>query len=210
MVVFNSCSFGATTAHTTADVNFSTMQGGKHVFNNCTFASTTEFNSTIYTFLDENASVGIQRLDTTAGNHKTYVRYGIITRDTAIFNAASPSLRVAPQSATIDCSTTLMTFKVPVNSGQTCTPVVPVRDSESGDGAAYNGSRVKLYVKANHNLGITSDTLLDTATAASDGAFESLTGTTAAATDDGVFEFYIVCNGTTGWINIDDITATVT
>lgn len=210
VVVFNSCSFGATTAHTTADVNFSTMQGGKHVFNNCTFASTTEFNSTIYTFLDENASVGIQRLDTTAGNHKTYVRYGIITRDTAIFNAASPSLRVAPQSATIDCSTTLMTFKVPVNSGQTCTPVVPVRESESGDGAAYNGSRVKLYVKANHNLGITSDTLLDTATAASDGAFESLTGTTAAATDDGVFEFYIVCNGTTGWINIDDITATVT
>jgi len=97
---------------------------------------------------------------------------------------------------------------VPVNSGQACTPVVYVRESEAGDGAAYNGSRVDLYVKANYNLGITSDTLLATATAASDGAFEQLTGTTATVTDAGVLEFYVVCNGTMGWINIDDFTAT--
>ena len=75
-------------------------------------------------------------------------------------------------------------------------------------GAAYNGSRVDLYAKANYNLGITSDTLLATATAASDGAWEGLTGTTATVADAGVLEFYFVCNGTTGWINIDDFTAT--
>lgn len=208
LVIFNSCSFGATTAHTTADVSISGIIGGQHIFNNCTFASTTEFNSTIHTFIDENGYVGVQRLDTTAGNHKTFVRQGIITRDTTIFRTASPSLRIEPKSATIAASTRVKPFAVPVNSGQTCTPSVYVRESVVGDGTDYNGGRIKLYVKANYNLGITSDTLLDTATASSEGAFEELTGTTAAATDDGVFEFYIVCDGTTGWINIDDFTAT--
>lgn len=207
-IEFNSCTFGATTAHTTADVSITAVQGCQCVFNNCTFASTTEFNSTIHTFLDENAYVGVQRLDTTAGNHKAFIRQGIITRDTTIFRTASPSLRIEPKSATIAASTHVKPFAVPVNSGQTCTPSVYVRESVVGDGTDYNGNRIKLYVKANYNLGITSDTLLDTATASSEGAFEELTGTTAAATDDGVLEFYITCDGTTGWINIDDFTAT--
>jgi len=209
LVVFNSCSFGATTAHTTSDISISGIVGGSHIFNNCTFSSTTEFNSTIYTFLDENAIVGVQRKDTTAGNHVAYIRQGIITRDTTIYNTASPSLRIEPKSASIEAKTRVKPFAVPVNSGQTCTPSVYVRESVSGDGTDYNGNRVKLYVKQNYNLGITSDTLLDTATGASEGAFELLTGTTAAVTDDGVLEFYLTCDGTTGWVNIDDFTATV-
>lgn len=208
-VIFNECDFGSTTAHTTADVSFASVQSGKFIFNKCTFASSTEFNSSIYTFLDEYGYIGVQRLDGTAGSHKTFIRQGIVTRDTVIFSTASPSLRLEPKSATIEAVTKLFPFRVPVNSGQTCTPTVQVRESESGDGAAYNGARVKLYVAANFNLGITADTLLDTATAASDGAWEGLTGTTAAATDDGVLEFYLTCNGTAGWINADDFTATV-
>jgi len=209
-IEFNSCTFGATTAHTTADVSITAVQGCQCVFNNCTFASTNEFNATVHTFIDENGYVGVQRLDTTAGNHKAFVRQGIITRDTTIFRTASPSLRIEPKSATIAASTRVKPFAVPVNSGQTCTPSVYVRESVVGDGTDYNGGRIKLYVKANYNLGITSDTLLDTATASSEGAFEEITGTTAAVTDDGVLEFYITCDGTTGWINIDDFTATVT
>ena len=77
-----------------------------------------------------------------------------------------------------------------------------------GDGTDYNGNFAKLYVKANYNLGITSDTLLDTATALSTGAWEALTGATAAVTDDGVLEFYVVLDGTTGWLNIDDFSFT--
>ena len=203
-IIFNSCTFGSTVAHTTADVSVGSLQYIKMIFNNCTFASTTEFNSTIHSFLDENSSVGIQRLDTTAANHKTFIRQGIITPDTVIFNSASPSLRITPKSTTITCSNKLFTFKVPINSGQTCTPSLLVRESEAGDGAIYNGSRVTFYVKQNVNLGINSNTLLDTATASSDGAWETLTGTTSAVTDAGVLEFYVVCNGTTGWINVDD------
>lgn len=208
ILIINSCTFGVTTAHTVADINVSSVQSSKIVLNNCTLSSTTKFNTNVWTFLSEYGSIGVQRLNTTAGNHSSYVRQGAITYDTAIFNTASPSLRIMPHSLTVPCNTSLFSFKVPINSGQACTPSVYVRESETGDGAVYNGNRVKLYVKANYNLGITSDTLLDTATAASDGAFEELTGTTSTVTDAGVLEFYLVCDGSAGWINADDFTAT--
>jgi hypothetical protein len=207
-ITLNNCTFGVSIAHTAADVNITASFGGTVILNNCTLASTNEVNSTAHTFLDESALIALQRIDGTTENHRTHVMQAIITPDSTISRTASPSLRITPKSSTIPCNTSLFSFKVPVNSGQACTPVVYVRESEAGDGAAYNGSRVDLYVKANYNLGITSDTLLATATAASDGAWEGLTGTTATVADAGVLEFYVVCNGTTGWINIDDFTAT--
>ena len=45
------------------------------------------------------------------------------------------------------------------------------------------------------------DTVLDTATVASDGAFETLTGVTAALTDAAVLTFVVDCDGTAGWVN---------
>jgi len=203
---FNSCTFGATVAHTTADVSITTLQGSTIVFNNCTFSSTTEFSATTYSFLNDEASFQIQKKDGTSDN-VMYIRQAIITSDTSIYRTASPSIRLSPKSSTIPCTTKLLSFKTYVNNGQTCTPTVYVRESVVGDGTDYNGNRVKLYVKANVNLGITTDTLLDTATIACEGAFEALTGTTSAVTDNGVLEFYLVADGTTGWINIDDFTA---
>jgi hypothetical protein len=203
-VIFNSCTFGVTTAHTTSDISATSYIMSNSIYNSCTFASTTEITSTIYTLLAESGSIQIQRKDDTDGNHVMYVRQGIITPDTSIFRTASPSIRIVPKSATITCSNKLASFKAYVANGQTCTPTVYVRESVVGDGTDYNGNFVKLYVKANHNLGITSDTLLDTATASSTGAWEALTGATSAVTDDGVLEFYVVLDGTTGWVNVDD------
>lgn len=208
ILIFNLCTFGVTTAHTTSDLNVSGYQGVPTIFNSCTFASSTEITSTAHTFFSEYGSIQIQRKDNTDGNHVMYVKQGIITPDTTIFRTASPSLRIAPKSATITCSNKLATFKAFVSNGQTCTPTVYVRESVVGDGTDYNGNFAKLYVKANYNLGITSDTLLDTATALSTGAWEALTGATAAVTDDGVLEFYVVLDGTTGWLNIDDFSFT--
>ena len=94
-------------------------------------------------------------------------------------------------------------FRVAVNNGQTVTPSIYVREN-----ASYNGARARLIVKENAAVGITSDTVLDTATAASDEAWEQLTGTTAAVTDDGVLEFVVDCDGTAGQLNVDDFTAT--
>jgi hypothetical protein len=102
-------------------------------------------------------------------------------------------------------------FKVNVADSQTCTPSVYVRESVVGDGYDYSGNRIRLILKQNDALGITADTVIDTATVASEGAFELLTGTTAAATDDGVMEFVVDCDyGTANsWINVDDFSATV-
>lgn len=206
-ITFNNCDFGSTTAHSTSDIGISALQGSKIVFNKCNLNSTTEITSSAYLFLDDRGYIGIQRKDGTTGNHATYIKQGILTPDTTIFRTASPSLRITPKSASITCSTQLMSWKVPINSGQTCSPTVYVRESESGDGATYNGNRVKLYVKSNYNLGITSDTLLSTATSSSDGAWEQLTGVTSTVTDTGVLEFYCVLDGTTGWVNLDDFSA---
>lgn len=205
-LTFNSCNMGQTTAHSTADISISGSIPGKVILNYCNLASSTEITSSVYANIVDQGYIGIQRKDTTANAHTVYIKQGIVTVDTSLYRTASPSMRITPKSASITCSNVLFSFKAPVNSGQTCTPTVYVRESETGDGSVYNGNRAKLYVRANHNLGITSDTLLDTATAASDGAWEGLTGTTSAVTDNGVLEFYVVVDGTAGWVNLDDFT----
>jgi hypothetical protein len=95
-------------------------------------------------------------------------------------------------------------FKVAVGNGQTCTPTVYVYEDGS-----YNGARARLIVLRNDALGITADTVLDTATAASDAAWEVLTGTTAAVTDNGVLEFIVDCSGTAGNLFVDTFSATL-
>jgi hypothetical protein len=76
-------------------------------------------------------------------------------------------------------------------------------DGQLGD-CLDNGNRARLIVKANPAAGIAADTVLATATVSSEGAFELLSGTTAAVTDDAVLEVYVDCDGTTGWVNVDD------
>jgi hypothetical protein len=151
-----------------------------------------------------------QKHDQTTGTHKTWKKYGVIETDSAVnmYRTAAPSMRMTPNNATFKLESG--SFKVNVNSGQTCTPSVYIRESLVGDGTDYNGSRARLILKRNDAIGIIADAVIDTATNTSEGDFEQLTGTTAAATDDGVMEFIIDCDGTTGWINIDDFTATVT
>ena len=63
-------------------------------------------------------------------------------------------------------------------------------------------------VKANVGAGIATDTVLATATGASTGSWQTLTGTTIAITDMCILEFYVDCDGTQGWINIDDWSST--
>jgi hypothetical protein len=64
-------------------------------------------------------------------------------------------------------------------------------------------------LKANPAIGITTDTVIATASAAA-GSWGQISGTTAAASDDGVFEFVVDCDGTTGWTNVDDWSDNVT
>lgn len=213
-MILNSCTFGVVsgikTAHTN-DINFSdsNIQIGicRITMNNCSLASATEINTPANAFNSaflhsKSNFIKSTKHDQTAGNHKSWFIYGIITSDSTIFRTASPAERLTPNNASQKLESG--SKKVAVNSGATVTPSVYVRESVAGDGTDYNGARIRLIVKRNDALGITADTVLDTATVSSEGAFEQLTGTTVAVSADGVLEFIIDCDGTTGWANDDD------
>jgi len=210
--VFSS-TFGANSAHSTADIRVNTISTGYPnpcvvELSNCLLASVTEVSS--QTSLQETGYISSQRHDQTAGNHKSWLRTGTITIDTTLFGTASPSVRMTPNNASSKLSLKYMpagTLCVACKNGQAVTASVKVRESVSGDGTDYNGNRARLILLRNDAIGITADTVIATATSASEGAWETLSGTTAAPTDDGVMEFVVDCDGTTGWINVDDFAA---
>jgi hypothetical protein len=191
---------GVAGAHSTADIN-DVCPRNQHnlVIKNVTFGSPTltagQANYTPKTY------TAFARLNGTAGNHRTVYKYGILTSDSTYFQTLSPSVRMAPNSAT-------QKFRGPtkvaaVASGKSLKISVWVRKSVIGDGTTYNGNEVQLIVLSNAAAGISDDTVIATSTVASNGAFELITGTTAAVTDNVALEFLIACDGTLGWINVD-------
>lgn len=191
---------GIKTAHTN-DISCGTF-AGNIILQNALLNGTNEVIT--QTSMFDNSYLGSEKHDQTAGLHKTWKKYGTITIDTTagMFNTASPSERLTPNNASNKLISGIK--KAAVANGAALTASVFVRESVSGDGADYNGNRVRLIVKRNDAVGITADTVIATATVASEGAFEKISGTTATATDNGVMEFYVDCDGTTGWINDDD------
>jgi len=168
-------------------------------FNNSKFVAATELAN--QSNMQTGSIITSSKHDQTAGAYKAWKRGGTIERDTTIFNTAAPSERLTPLSASVKLVGG--SRLVGVDNAATKTINVYVRKSVVGDGAAYNGNQPRLILKRNDAVGITSDTVLDTMTAAT-GTWEQLTGTTAAATDDGAFEVYVDCDGTAGWVNVDD------
>lgn len=153
--------------------------------------------------------IAFQKWNQTTGSHRTYKREGSLMTDSAIFRTASPSLRMTPSYSTnkLDTLGWRGGFLKKIANGTALTASVWVRKSVVGDpsGANYNGNQPRLMVKRNAAIGITSDTVLATATTS---GWELISGTTAVATDDGVAEFYVDCDGTAGWINVDDVVIT--
>lgn len=206
--------FGFTTAHATADVTPVPGQnqpwGPMLMLHNCRLASTTEFANQDG-LSDGFYFPGIQssKHDGTAGSFKIWKRKGVLSSDTAIYNTASPSLRMTPNSNTISNIRLIGAIKqIPVASGGTVTVSAYVRQSSAGDGANYTGGgAARLMLKRNYPLGITADTVIATYSA-TNGTWQQLTGTTTTVTADGVLEFYVDCWATAGWINVDDFTTT--
>jgi hypothetical protein len=199
-VTVDNSTFGATTTHTTGDLNISTNRlWCDAVFTNCLFSSTTELSN--QDFLAYASQIGSAKHDQTNAAHRTWRRTGTISYDGVISASPSSSQRVTPNISTTKIQTLDRKFSIP--SGKTATVLVSVRRSVAGDGTAYNGSLPRLWLRSNNSAGITTNTLLATATAASSGAFEILTGTIPAATDNTINEIYIDLDGTTGWVNID-------
>ena len=201
----NNNSFGGTTTHSTGDINVSASANVYGWLNNNLLASATELAN--QTNMSPDSFIGSEKHDQTSGNNRSFRKYGLISIDTTIFDK-TPSLRMTPNNATNKLNFARGVILVGVKSGQAITVSMKVRESVVGDGAAYNGARVRLIVRRNYSLGITSDTVLATATASSTGAFQTITGTTPTASEDGALEFTVDCDGTTGWINADTFTST--
>ena len=201
------CDFSPTSGiyvpHTSADIDLTATNTMRVQFNlsNVALRAATEVNGA--SSLSPYGFIKSSKHDQTEGSFKSWFYSGIIERDTTIFNTASPSERLTPSSASIKLQSGPRL--VAVDDLGTVTINVYVRKSVVGDGAAYNGNQPRLILKANPACGINSDVVLDTMTAAA-GTWEQLTGTTAAVDADGALEFVVDCDGTTGWINIDDWT----
>lgn len=196
-------------AHTTQDFNISgaVQIAIRGVVKNSKFGAPSLIASK--STWDAGSYVEFPKYNNTSGDHRTEMTYGQIKSDTAIFGIASPSMRMTPNSASskLPSSPVGQGLQVAVNSGDTVTVSASIRESVSGDGAAYNGNAPRIVVRANPSVGISSDTVVATYSGAA-GSFQTVSGTTAAANDDGVMEFYFDCDGTAGWANVDDVTFT--
>jgi hypothetical protein len=175
-------------------------------FNDCKFGAPTLIGNA--TGMSPSSYISFQRYNGTAGDHRTEMCYGQIKTDTSIYNAASPSMRMTPNSASskLESAPKGKGKLFGINSGQSLTISASVRKSAVGDGAAYNGSQPRLIARANPAIGIDADTVLATYSASA-GSWNSLSGATPTATDDGAVEIIVDGDGTTGWINVDDLLA---
>lgn len=203
-IYVDSSSFGSTTTHSTGDIVCTGLVFNRLICRNTTLSSPTIVASP--TSMTEGSFISLAKLNTTAGNHKTFKRYGTITPDTVIFNSAGTSTRLTPNNALSNDKLQGTIRRFAVVSGQTATVTVFVRKSVVGDGTAYNGNQPQLMLRADPAAGLLgdNDTVLATSTVAGNGAFEKLTAVTPAITDNAAFQIYIQCDGTQGWINIDD------
>jgi hypothetical protein len=221
---------GVYTAHVGADIGATGSQNVNiEIFaHNLSLGSTTNVESGPTMFMSSGGTglsgvspwlnknfVSIQKLNGTTGNNKTWLAGGNLTMDAVIYQTAAPSLRMTPNATAVKMQSapTYRGILVPVKSGQPVTVSVAVRRSVVGDGAAYNGAQPRLLHRWNHALGFPYGTgtaaviVLDTATVAA-GNWETLTGTTGTPSEDGVLEFFVDCDGTTGWVNVDDWSVT--
>lgn len=193
---FFSCTFGANQTHSTADINQPICCKVK--LYNCSLASTTEVGT--QSGMTKASFIQSSRHDQSAGGRKTWYRYGTIQDDTSVFNTASPSTKMTPNNANFKLS--LLIGKVNIKNGQAATISAIIRKS-----ATYNGAQPRLIVGRNDS-GVSSDTVLATYSAGT-GSFNTISGTTSAATEDITMDFYVDCDGTAGNINIDDLSVTV-
>ncbi|MBV6342371.1 right-handed parallel beta-helix repeat-containing protein [Candidatus Magnetobacterium casense] len=206
---------GIKTTHSTADLNFgavgsySYQQFAQIYLDNVTLGSSTQlggsWNRT--NWLPE-SFVRASRLGGTAGlaGEKTWTPEGTIIADTSYYSTASPSQKLTPSSATYKLESG--SYFVPVASGQNPTVSVKVRESN-----ALNGDSPELVVRRCDSLGITADTVLDTATSGPDvdtppGTWETLSGQPGAVSADGVLEFFVRVNGTAGFCGVCDWSVT--
>jgi len=201
------CTFGTGQTNSFADVVINPNNTDKKIlFENCLLNSPTKFST--LTNLIVNESVKLQRYQQTNNNHYIYTRAGNASQyDGVIYKTGTASTRLIPLSTTFKHTSPVKIM--PVASGQTPTVSVWVRKSSVSDasGANYNGAQPRLmlgYSPSVFNYTGQTDQVLATMTDGL-GTWQQLTATIPyTAYSTGGFNIYVDCDGTTGWINVDD------
>lgn len=203
---FDNCDFstasGIKTAHTN-DINVGNTQTRYAIVaRNCKFGAATTVATP--SLMSATGFISSASHNQTAGSHKTWFAGGRVEIDAAVFNTAAPSVLMTPTSASTKLPSGLpgQGMQVAVASGAAVTTSVAVRKS-----ASYNGNQPRLIQRANPALGQNSDVVLATYSAGT-GSWNNLSASSSTPSDDGVFEFYVDCDGTAGAINVDDWAAT--
>lgn len=192
----NGGNIGQNQAHATADVSLY-RTNFIWSFNSVTLHSTNKVVN--QTSLPIPAQIKFQSIGS-APIHRTYRRQGTIAIETTTLHTGSQAMSMTPLIAAEKLESG--PFFVAVANGATATPSVYIYKH-----ASYNGNQPRLILRANPAIGINADVVIATYSA-STGSWNAISGTTAAASADGVMEFYIDCDGTAGAIYVDTFTVT--
>jgi hypothetical protein len=193
IISFKDCEFGWNTTHSSADLMISFGSICQVDLDNCILNSTELGDSATIPFggyiksSDHNQNVG---------TFKTWVRYGLLQTDTVIYRTDSPSLRMTPNNAS---NKLLNKWKVPVASGSPISINAYLRKSASTDagGAYYNGNQPTINMMGR---GISLQSSPMTVSVSS---WESVS-VSGTPTSNGVVDVWVDCDGTAGWVNVDD------
>lgn len=168
---------------------------------------TNPLSSRYQTYSVKETGISFVNRNKTVDTHTTYYSHGIVTKDNVIFNKAKPSERLTPNSTFLKLRSG--SKFVALSANQTVNVSVNVRVSRSSDvGGAYNGSNPRLILKRNPSAGYGTDLVLaelNVQTTANIGQFITINGDTPyPSTSNIILEFYVDCDGTNGFVNIED------
>jgi hypothetical protein len=203
--------------HTVADILVNTQNAGVSLeLRNSTFG--TGSNPTFYGITGANGPIStqLQYIDTvsikssrhnqTDGNYFEFTSLGVSSSDNVIFRTSPSSLRLRPLNSNTKFESPPVL--VPVKKNQTLTIGVWIRLSSNSDApiSAYIGTVPRLICKSNSATSVgTTDTIIATYPNTLIGVWQYISGETPVALDNTAFEIIIDCDGTQGWINVDDM-----
>lgn len=199
-LLIENSTLGVTSGHSTSDLAVTSGNSGygqTAFLNNVTLASSTPVSSV--TNLTRGSFIAGTKLGGTVGSNKVWYANGTQATDTTTFGSTAFSVRATPTGGSGSYLDTVIGRSAVANGGSVAVSIA-VRKSAAGDGAAYNGANLALYVRRNYGAGITADTLLATSSASA-GTWDTLNSGTVSSTDDTVLEFFVRCDGNAGWAN---------
>jgi len=179
---------------------------GSYLFNNSYvgpigFVDLTKYQGGV----SRSTGFGFTNYNKISGNNFTYLPAGTKAIDTVIYDSSTSDLvseRLTPSSATSKLRSS--SKFVALNIGDFTAVRTNVLIS-----SAYNGNAPRVILKRNPSANIYDDTVVGSPSMSIRDSFQTVFGiTTPSVIDNAVLEFYVDCDGTSGYVCVDTWTAT--